>query len=55
MERGLIEDQGVGGKVTLKRYIQEIGLYVEWNDLAQERNMVMKLRVPHQTANVRVM
>ena len=46
---------------NIKKDIQEIGLYVEWNDLAQERNKwpaavntVMKLRFPHKTGNARI-
>jgi hypothetical protein len=50
-------------EANTKKDIQEIGLYVEWNNLAQERNKwpaavntVMNLRVPHKTGcNVRKM
>jgi hypothetical protein len=40
-------------------YIQKVGWYVEWIDLAQERNKwpvavnaVMNFPVPHKTGNV---
>ena len=47
---------------NIKKDIQEIGLYVEWNDLAEGRNKWsaavntgMNLRDPHQTDNVSIM
>ena len=44
---------------NIKMDIQEIGCWVDWIDLAQERNKwpaavntVMNLRVPHKTDNL---